>query len=649
MFHLFQALPDCVEGLRSPLQDLRSPQSVDSGCPISPTSAVHRGASKCPTENINQSMSPDQDYYSMTPSHKSAEGVQQQLYKKGHNEDYSYSQQAHQCANDADQITTDPVPLMDQRPKDEKLFFKVDHQDNYPVHEIVGSVLDALSATTTTNNNSQSDLQDNDRSKEKEGCASSSNISSVERPEKKTDVKKYDERELDAVLKSVSDEFETLEFKKRSEAIKKDDRSPPPPKMIRLEFCLEESGDDNEETGPAVNTPQVSRKLPFPGKCNNISGGQRDKQTRRSAGDGVKLPSVSRSVSSNFNPNRSDKSMKSAQHHSMTTTPSQRESAATMLSDRRDDVTHYTCTACGQHGFTDQAGLTSHVSLQNQSLYDHHPEEQNVTARWKASSAELSCFLTHFGYSMKVAGTKLARQVECLACPDTHSFVIGVGGVAEMHRHVALSHNLEEKFCIFCDRRVADMADHLRTFANVHLARILALSPFKCGQGGMEEEMKGDDTSSDKSVVAVRSQFCCQACGSRHEPDLRMPDWLSRQLCLGCLSRMTVDTREKELVLCSFCNQGKYGYRTVIPDSLSKHNKNFVCVGCHTIMATYRRKILHLSPNEGSRNNEINEGTNVKECYENFRRMLDNLVSVLLFSHFKCHYLVAGERRAAWK
>ena len=120
-------------------------QSVDSGCPISPSSShrslsIHSNStsgqscsgSKYEHPPINQSSSSrDQDYY-MTSGHKSAadNGVttHQQLNessKKGHNEDYPYSHQRHNhdnhvgdqdnitATNETDQITPDPPqPLL---------------------------------------------------------------------------------------------------------------------------------------------------------------------------------------------------------------------------------------------------------------------------------------------------------------------------------------------------------------------------------------------------------------------------------------------------------------------------------------------------------------------------------------------------------
>ena len=257
-----------------------------------------------------------------------------------------------------------PLPL-DPTPssitKDEKLPFKVEHhhlRDNtiigsselavYPVplHEIVGSVLDAHFHQTVSTKTKISPSSVSGDKHENEGCEThlTSSLKTIKRQkaskrssrgvrvEKKTElVKKYDERELDSVLKSVSDEFETLEFNKKSSAMLSVKRSkaksfdenensileseklrnrspkqhPSPPKMIRLEFCPDflndsETENDNEVTR---NSPEV-----FPGnslRCrgkgidsSDDSGGcSKVKQESR-----IKSPSFSTaSDSSNFN------------------------------------------------------------------------------------------------------------------------------------------------------------------------------------------------------------------------------------------------------------------------------------------------------------------------------------------------------------
>ena len=127
------------------------------------------------------------------------------------------------------------------------------------------------------------------------------------------------------------------------------------------------------------------------------------------------------------------------------------------------------------------------------------------------------------------------------------------------------------------------------------------------------------------------------------DTDLRMPDWLSRQLCHWCLARMKVlgqETSPPKLILCSFCNQGKYGFRLGKFGEL-KQNKNSVCVDCLDILDTFKRKFLTVdeetTSSGGVSSDEINEGTNVKECSENFRRMFDNLVS---FKHLICCHIL---------
>ena len=177
------------------------------------------------------------------------------------------------------------------------------------------------------------------------------------------------------------------------------------------------------------------------------------------------------------------------------------------------------------------------MALQNDILFtdirqQNRQQKENIDrpCRVVGSGVKLGKFLQHFHYQLAIvqpaesSEKELTQSMNCSSCDA--SFPIGKKSPLQMYNHLTecspgFTTDHQDQFCIFCDRRVADMEDHLRRFANVHLARVMALAPFAChpsrpsGKQPSLEEM-------DKSVVTLTSgAFCCQACGCRHTPDLR--------------------------------------------------------------------------------------------------------------------------------
>ena len=176
------------------------------------------------------------------------------------------------------------------------------------------------------------------------------------------------------------------------------------------------------------------------------------------------------------------------------------------------------------------------MAIQNDILFtdirqQNRQQKENLDrpCRVVGSGVKLGKFLQHFHYQLAITHTSessekvLTQSLNCSSCDA--SFTIDKKSPLQMYNHLTECSpgftTDQDQFCIFCDRRVADMEDHLRRFANVHLARVTALAPFAChpsrpsGKQSSLEEM-------DKSVVTLTSgAFCCQACGCRHTPDLR--------------------------------------------------------------------------------------------------------------------------------
>ena len=547
-------------------QDLTSPQSVaslDSGCPISPSRMV---------DHIHH----DQDYYLLTTGHKSE--VLPPFTKKGHNEDYMYSQQTHH--QDNEQITTG---------HDEKL-----QQDRnlVPLHEIVSSVLNAHS--------------NNGTKRKRNPCDSTTTVTAT--------AKKYDDAELDTVLKSVFHEFETLEFSSGPDRSVTYEINPPAPKMIRLEFCPETLEEDDEHSGQNKQTEEGK----ILGKRN--TGGEEIKQ---------KSIELLRDASSSYNLEEvqleADKSIKDCWKRQCDTN--------TMLSFKRSSGHTYRCAACMEQ-FQEDGEIIRHV-VQNSSLFRWH---QDLLV-CNEGGEKLGRFMRHFGFRLKLENRNgnevtLDCTMECLLCHQlcinfsTHGNNMG----EIIHKHLNDCRKIDShETCIFCDRRVADIGEHLRSFVNVHNARILALSPIKCSKLRVRNEKAA-------LVTSPCSAARCQCCGAKFKTDLKMPDWLARQICNACIKALVVLRNfERKIVLCSFCVQGKYGYQVDTSSSNSKssitqrHNKTSICIDCFEILDTFKSKVLSFNEEiQGncSSNIRVNNGVmNVEECYETFRRMFDNLVS----------------------
>ena len=107
--------------------------------------------------------------------------------------------------------------------------------------------------------------------------------------------------------------------------------------------------------------------------------------------------------------------------------------------------------------------------------------------------------------------------------------------------------------CYFCDRRVNDLQRHLAQYEAIHSARIINMAPLFHGKSDEEEDEEFDEFEVE-----------CKHCGDFYTFDKRLPDWLSRSACNKCILALSATNlatnKQKRVVLCAFCRQGKFGY-----------------------------------------------------------------------------------------
>ena len=176
--------------------------------------------------------------------------------------------------------------------------------------------------------------------------------------------------------------------------------------------------------------------------------------------------------------------------------------------------------------------LFTDIRQQNRQQQKENDVPLDRPCRVAGSGVKLGKFLQHFHYQLAIVQPAessekvLTQSMNCSSCHA--SFPIGKKSPLQMYNHLTeccpagFTTDHQDQFCIFCDRRVADMEDHLRRFANVHLARVAALAPFACHHPSRPSGKQPRLEEMDKSVVTLTSgAFCCQACGCRHTPDLR--------------------------------------------------------------------------------------------------------------------------------
>ena len=240
-----------------------------------------------------------------------------------------------------------------------------------------------------------------------------------------------------------------------------------------------------------------------------------------------------------------------------------------------------------------------------------------------SSASNFSEFFRFFRFRVKlivkptVSSTSVGRicrpqvstetVVSCLKCPNVE-FPIdeNVGSNLSSHLKTCCERNgviVSPNFCVFCDRRVANVEKHSRESADVHFKRLKAMSTCSC-----IEKQSCQKTNS------------CKMC--RHNiqnPDQRLPEWLSTNYCDGCIVDIaqTVDAKstKPEVVFCTFCRQGKFGHSIRQTEESSKLTCTSICVNCLDIFEAFSRM------------------KNQMECFNYVKGMLNELVSA---SYYFC-------------
>ena len=193
--------------------------------------------------------------------------------------------------------------------------------------------------------------------------------------------------------------------------------------------------------------------------------------------------------------------------------------------------------------------------------------------------------------------------VSCLKCPNVE-FPIGpnVGSNLFSHLKTCCEQNgikVPPNFCVFCDRRVANVDKHSTESDDVHFKRLKAMSTCSC-------------IIENKTCQKTNS---CKTC--RHQiqnPDQRLPEWLSTDFCEGCILNVaqTVDSKSSktEVVFCTFCRQGKFGHSIGRNEETSKKlTSTSICVNCLEIFEAFSTL------------------KNRMECFNYVKGMLNELVS----------------------
>ena len=361
--------------------------------------------------------------------------------------------------------------------------------------------------------------------------------------------------------------------------------------------------------------------------------------------------------------------------------------------------------------------MLTESSKQQLEIRIHNSKEGGVGGG--GNLAGFSALFQYFSYRVKLFVTPAKRQVQahcvivCLCCrrefgqslssasSESSSMLLSSStSKAEddhlaktLFQHLVICHKFEadvknKNFCIFCDKRAANINQHMIDYEHKHNARLNALSIFGC------KTSRSCENVVDKNKFATTS--ICQGCDKRYMLDIRLPDWLSRMLCSWCIPKLVSlvngndsdikspgmtkmgdkkcdNTRKNTLVvLCSFCRQGKYGHHILLPledknsyingkefvqnvkwrknegrnisnSTESRQRPTSICVNCLEIYDTFTEKILMLSSSidakqniytsdknnseEGKIINGMPSKISAEECENYFEKMLNDLVS----------------------
>ena len=105
-----------------------------------------------------------------------------------------------------------------------------------------------------------------------------------------------------------------------------------------------------------------------------------------------------------------------------------------------------------------------------------------------------------------------------------------------------------------------------------------------------------DDEEEDDDEIDIE----CKHCGDFYVPDQRLPDWMSRASCHKCLvwscsnnpgesssTSPMMSKLKKQVVLCQFCRQGKFGWT-----KSCKSKSISICVNCADRSEAYLKMTL---------------------------------------------------------
>ncbi|TRY67554.1 hypothetical protein TCAL_05517 [Tigriopus californicus] len=281
---------------------------------------------------------------------------------------------------------------------------------------------------------------------------------------------------------------------------------------------------------------------------------------------------------------------------------------------------------------------------------------QHVATGIVRPNAGHSAIFLHFQQKVKLIvnnhkGVSISTALECLKCD--REFLLGSNPnvVSECFRHLIGHHYTPalESFCVFCDQKIASglMEQHMNDpgLRSQHFQRLQAVLTCFCSKEMNHRRRRGggdplsiavhDKLSGPKNAIYTPSKpddSCCQICQRHFEPHPALPKWLSTHTCLTCAENTIANVSratKKCVVLCHFCKQGKYGYKsgTRSPSApLLKETPKFdgrdrvpsspsgaVCVNCLSILDVFT----------------VSRQKNSRECFNYVQGMLTELLSRL--------------------
>ena len=225
---------------------------------------------------------------------------------------------------------------------------------------------------------------------------------------------------------------------------------------------------------------------------------------------------------------------------------------------------------------------------------------EHVAAGFFNANAKCSAIFTKFAQRVKLVVNEAKRTVSvntvliCLPCGKEFDVIKdGERVIEEMLDHLKIAHSFKEhNFCYFCDRRVSDMASHMSDsrFTAPHHRRLSAL--LTCGCVNLPAVWSENNNK-------AAANWRCSTCNESHTPHPALPDWLSKTICVSCITStvasvsaaMKQKNQRRSVVLCSFCKQGKFGH-TLNTAGRKSSTSSSVCVNCFDLLDAFRLQLL---------------------------------------------------------